>query len=115
MLGLSCRQTKRVWRRYQAEGDAGLVPRLRGQPSPRRQPPALRAQVLGRYEDERHADFGPTLMAEHRAQAGLVVDRETLRRWLLAPGKWTGRRRRQKHRQWINEQQPKKRGHSRLS
>jgi hypothetical protein len=47
MLGLSHRQTKRVWRRYQAEGDAGLVPRLRGQPSPRRQPPALRAQVLG--------------------------------------------------------------------
>ena len=53
----------------------------------------------GRYEDERHADFGPTLMAEHRAQAGLVVDCETLRRWLLATGKWTVRRRRQKHRQ----------------
>jgi hypothetical protein len=99
MLGLSSRQTKRVGRRYQAEGDAGLVPRLRGQPSPRRQPPALRTQVLGGYEDERHADFGPTLMAEHRAPAGLVVDHETLRRWLLATGKWPVRRRRQKHRQ----------------
>jgi hypothetical protein len=100
LLGLSYRQTKRVWRRYQAEGDAGLVHRLRGQPSLRRKPPALRAQVLGWYEDERYADFGPTLMAEHLAQAGLVVDHETRRRWLLATGKWTVRRRRQKHRQW---------------
>jgi hypothetical protein len=89
LLGLSCRQTKRVWRRYPAEGDAGLVPRLRGRPSLRRQPPALRAQMLGWYEDERYADFGPTLLAEPLAPAGLVVDHETLRRWLLATGKWT--------------------------
>jgi hypothetical protein len=70
------------------------VPRLRGRPSLRRQPPALRAQVLGWYEDERYADFGPTLLAEPLAPAGLVVDHETLRRWLLATGKWTVRRRR---------------------
>ena len=100
LLGLSYRQTKRVWRRYQAEGDAGLVHRLRGQPSLRRKSPALRAQVLARYEEERYADFGPTLMAEHLAQEGLVVDHETLRRWLLVAGKRTVRRRRQKHRQW---------------
>jgi len=100
LLGLSYRQTKRVWRRYQAEGDAGLVHGLRGQPSPRRKPPALRAQVLARYAEERYADFGPTLMAEHLAREGLVVDHETLRRWRLAEGQWTVRRRRQKHRQW---------------
>jgi hypothetical protein len=100
LLCLSYRQTKRVWRRYQAEGDAGLVHRLRGQPSLRRKPPALRAQVLARYSEERYADFGPTLMAEHLAQAGLVVDHETLRRWRLAEGQWRVRRRRQKHRQW---------------
>jgi len=47
-----------------------------------------------------YADFGPTLMAEHLAREGLVVDHETLRRWRLADGKRTGRRRRQKHRQW---------------
>jgi hypothetical protein len=29
-----------------------------------------------------------------------VVDHETLRRWRLAEGQWTVRRRRQKHRQW---------------
>lgn len=30
LLGVGYRQTKRVWRRYQAEGDAGVVHRLRG-------------------------------------------------------------------------------------
>ena len=100
LLGLGYRQTQRVWRRYQAEGDAGLVHRLRGQPSARRKPAALRARVLARYAEERYADFGPTLMAEHLALEGLMVDHETLRRWGLATGQWTVRRRRQTHRQW---------------
>src|ERR1035438_5430508 len=100
LLGLSCRQSKRIWRRYRLQGDAGLVHRLRGKSSGRRKPPALRAQALARYAEERYADFGPALMAEHLAQEGLVVDHETLRRWRLAEGQWTVRRRRQKHRQW---------------
>ena len=100
VLGLSYRQTRRVWRRYQAEGDAGLVHRARGRPSPRRTSPALRARILARYR-ERYGDFGPTLAAEYLAeQDGLGVDHETLRRWLLAEGVWTVRRRRQRHRQW---------------
>ena len=100
LMTVSYRQSKRIWRRYQDEGDAGLVHRLRGQPSGRRKPAALRAQVLARYAEERYADFGPTLMAEQLAREGLVVDHETLRRWGLAQGQWTVRRRRQKHRQW---------------
>ena len=91
LMGVCCRQSKRIWRRYQDDGDAGLVHRLRGQPSARRKPPALRALALARYEAERYADFGPTLMAEHLAREGLVVDHETLRRWRLADGKRTGR------------------------
>ena len=100
LMAVSYRQSKRIWRRYQEDGDAGLVHRLRGKPSARRKPSSLRAQVLARYEEERYADFGPTLMAEHLAKAGLAVDHETVRRWLLATGKRTVRRRRQKHRQW---------------
>ncbi len=39
VLGLSYMQAKRVWRRYAAQGDAGLVHRLlRGQPGRRRKP-----------------------------------------------------------------------------
>src|SRR5512145_2061824 len=100
VLGLSYRQTRRVWRRYQAQGDAGLVHRARGRPSPRRTPPALRARILARYR-ERYGDFGPTLAAEYlREEDGLEVDHETLRRWLLAEGVRTVGRRRQRHRQW---------------
>ncbi len=100
LMNVCYRQSKRIWKRYQADGDAGLVHRLRGQPSARRKLPELRAQALALYGEERYADFGPTLMAEHLAKAGLAVDHETLRRWRLAEGKHTVRRRKQAHRQW---------------
>jgi len=100
LMGVGYRQAKRVWRRYQAEGDAGLVHRLRGKPGLRRKAPAVRAQVLSRYAQERYADFGPTLLAEELAKEGIVVDHDTVRRWLLAEGKRTVGRRKQQHRQW---------------
>ena len=70
LMGLCYRQAKRLWRRYQDQGDAGLVHRLRGQPGARRKPPALRAQVLARYEDKRYADFGPTFAQQVLHGAG---------------------------------------------
>jgi hypothetical protein len=39
-------------------------------------------------------------MAEHLAKEKLVVDHETLRRWRMAEGQHTVRRRKQQHRQW---------------
>jgi hypothetical protein len=100
LLGLGYRQAKRVWRRYQAHGDGGLVHRSRGRPSARRTAPAVRARILARYA-QRYADFGPTLAAEYLAREDrLGVDHETLRRWLIAEGKRGVRRRRQTHRQW---------------
>src|SRR5260370_7987764 len=84
LMAVGYRQSKRIWKRYQADGDAGLVHRLRGQPSARRKPAALRAQALARYAEERYADFGPTLMAAHLAKEKLVGDHETLRRGRLA-------------------------------
>lgn len=99
VLGLSYRQAKRVWGRYQLSGDAGLVHAARGKPGKRAKPVELRARILARYE-KRYPDFGPTLAAEYLAEEGLKVDHETLRRWLLAQGKPRKRRRRQRHRQW---------------
>jgi len=99
ILGLCYRQAKRVWRRYQDRGDAGLVHGLRGKPGQRGKAPELRNKILARYE-ERYSDFGPTLAAEYLEEEKLVVDHETLRRWLLAANKRTVRRRRQRHRQW---------------
>jgi transposase len=99
LTGLSYRQVKRVWRRYQDLGDAGLVHRLRGRASPRRLAQDLRGRILARFQ-ARYPDFGPTLAAEYLSQEGLKVDHETLRRWLLAEGLRGVRRRRQAHRQW---------------
>jgi hypothetical protein len=100
LMGVCYRQSKRIWKRYRADGDAGLVHRLRGGPGARRKPSELRARALARYAEERYADFGPTLMAEQLLKEKLVVDHETLRRWRLAEGQHTVRRRKQKHRQW---------------
>jgi len=100
LMGVCYRQSKRIWRRYQDAGAAGLVHRLRGQPSARRKPSSLREQVLALCAEERSAGFGPTLMAEHLLQAKLVVDHETLRRWRIATNQHTVRRRRQQPRQW---------------
>src|ERR1035441_4679710 len=89
VMVLSYRQAKRVWRRYQAEGDAGLGHGLRGRPSGRRTDTALRAKMLARYRS-RYADFGPTLAAEYlEREDGLKVDHDTLRRWLVEDRKST--------------------------
>jgi len=50
LLGIGYRQMKRLWSRYQAEGDADLVHRLRGSKSNRRGDARLRkrASVLRR-------------------------------------------------------------------
>ena len=100
LMGVTYRQGKRIWRRYQDEGDAGLVHRLRGKPSARRKPEALREQVLVLCAEQRYEGFGPTLLAEQLLQAGLIVDHETLRRWRMAKGQHLVRRRKQQHRDW---------------
>ena len=99
VLELSYRQMKRVWKRVEAQGDAGLVHRSRGRPGSRAMPEAKRTQIIARYR-ERYPDFGPTLAAEHLAKEGWEVDHETLRRLLISEGIWKPGRARQKHRQW---------------
>src|ERR1044071_6492278 len=46
LMGLCYRQAKRVWQRYQKEGDAALVHRLRGKAGLRCKPAVLRMEVL---------------------------------------------------------------------
>ena len=99
VCGLSYRQTRRLYKRYRAVGDRGLVHQGRGRPSNRARPATFKATVLARYQ-ERYPDFGPTLAAEKLALDGHVVDHETLRGWLLKAGLWQKRRKRGKHRSW---------------
>ena len=98
LLGLTARQVRRLQRRLHERGDAGLVHRLRGQPSNRRLDPKVRQRVLREYR-KRYAGFGPTLACEKLAEQDLRVSPATLRRWLLAEGLWQRQRRRDVHRQ----------------
>lgn len=99
VMGVSYRQGKRIWRRFRQSGDAGLVHKLRGRPGPRRRKESFRRKTLARVQ-ERYADFGPTLAAEYLALEGIEVDHETLRRWLIAAGRWAPGRPRRTHRAW---------------
>lgn len=97
LLGVSYRQVKRLWARYQAEGDRGLVHGLRGKRANRQSETSLRERALARYA-ESYADYGPTLAAESLAEEGIEVAVTTLRRWLSHAGLWQRKRVRKQHR-----------------
>ena len=71
-------------------GDRALIHGLRGRPSNRRLAAGWERKILTRVR-ERYADFGPTLAAEHLAQEGLLVSRETLRKWMVKASLWCPR------------------------
>lgn len=103
ILGLSYRQTKRIWRRYQDEGEEGLQHRSVGRESGRSKPKKFRLKVLRlvrkKYSGEVGERFGPTLAAEHLgSEDGIEIHPETLRRWMLAEGLWSQMRKRKAHR-----------------
>lgn len=98
-LGISERQVRRVWNRYQAAGARGLTHGSRGRRSNRALSEETRRRSLDLYR-ERLEGFGPTLASEKLAEAGLKVDAETFRRWLMAEGLWKPRRKREPHRRW---------------
>jgi transposase len=103
LMAVSYRQAKRLYRRYQRDGSAGLKHGSAGRASNQAIAAPIREQVLalvrekyGGAIDER---FGPTLAAEHLAtEDGLTIDHETLRRWMLAAGLWSRARKRRPHR-----------------
>ena len=97
LMGLSLRQARRVWKRFGAAGDAGLVHGLRGRASNHRLGQATRDRVVKRHQ-ERYADFGPTLACEKLAEEGLCLSPNTLTALLKGRGLWERRRRRGRHR-----------------
>jgi hypothetical protein len=97
LLSKCVRQVRRIARRLEAEGDRGVIHRLRGRSSNHRSSPQLREQVLSAYRKD-YPDFGPTLASEKLSERGLCVSADTLRRWLLAEGLWERKRQRDRHR-----------------
>lgn len=94
-LKVTDRHVRRLLVGLQERGDAVLIHGLRGQPSNRKLAAAFEEKILARVR-QRYADFGPTLAAEHLAQEGLRVSRETLRKWMTQAALWRPRRQRMK-------------------
>jgi hypothetical protein len=99
LMGLSVRQARRLWKRFRAQGDGGLVHQLRGRASNRRLGQEVRDRVV-KLHQEKYRDFGPTLACEKLAEAGLVLSPDTLTALLKERGLWRRKRRRGRHRKW---------------
>lgn len=98
LMRVSYRQAKRLWKRYQAGGEASLKHGNAGRASNRARPAKQRKKILQKVE-EKYSGFGPTLAAEHLgSEDRLPVHPETLRRWMLSAGLWRKARQRKQHR-----------------
>src|SRR5690242_3174275 len=86
VLEVSLRHLHRLYLRYLAEGDQGLVHRSRVRRSPRTVSDEDREQALALYR-RTYRGFGPTLLAEKLGpDHGIWVSHDTVRRWLIAEG-----------------------------
>jgi hypothetical protein len=90
-LRLSDRQIRRLQARLRQQGDGGLMHRLRGRRSNRKIPEVLQQRALRQLRRACYVGFGPTLAAEHLARNGMLVSRETLRKWMRQAGLWQSR------------------------
>jgi len=96
-LGLSVRWVRKLGVRLRARGDSALRHGLRGRPSNRKTPEAVKERAVELYREKKQAklwhDYGPTLTVEELAeQHGITISRETLRKWLIEAKLWRVRR-----------------------
>lgn len=88
-LGLSVRQVKRLVAALKKGGDRAVLHGLKGKPSNSRIAAEQRAQALVILGSEAYRGFGPTFAAERLGEDhGLVVSRETVRRWMSEAQLW---------------------------
>src|SRR5258708_39683591 len=94
-LKISDRHIRRLLVGLGEHGERAVIHGLRGRRSNRRLTARLQQKILRRVR-QRYADFGPTRAAEHLAQEGLSVSRETLRKWMVKTSLWCPRAQRVK-------------------
>ncbi len=87
-LGITTRQMRRLTKRYQTAGLAGLASKKRGRASNRRLDEAIRAQVIDLIGTH-YRDFGPTLACEKLAELhGIKLSVESTRQMMIQAGYW---------------------------
>jgi hypothetical protein len=92
LLGLSTRQVKRLWQKYQKQAAKGLISKRRGTPSNNRIDADVSQKALDLIK-KKYADFGPTLAHEKLLEIHKVqLSRESVRKMMIAEGLWKPRR-----------------------
>jgi transposase len=100
ILGVSTRQIRRLVKRIEKAGEAGIVHQSRGKSSNRKIPEKTKSMIIELYRKE-YGDFGPTMAAEKLLERhNLQISDETLRIWLIETGDWKVKRKKKQHRQW---------------
>jgi hypothetical protein len=98
MLGISYRQTKRLYAVYLEKGDAGLIHGNYGKRSNNRTDDILLEKALETYR-KKYNDFGPTFAAEKLAEEEkIIISVSVLRRLLIKNGDWKGLRQSKEYR-----------------
>lgn len=99
MLRVSSRWIRKKFKRYQKEGDVGLVHKGRGKLSSKKWSAIDRTFSLDLLRSDDWLGFGPTFAAEKLAKGyGIKVSRETLRQLMKANGFDYAKRKGRKHR-----------------
>lgn len=93
-LGISVRQVKRLWSKYQDQGAEGLINKSRGKPSHNQLDEEIKKKVV-ELVLERYRDFGPTLATEKLVEIHKIkISDESVRKIMIAEGLWKHRRKR---------------------
>src|SRR4030095_15423150 len=89
ILGISCRQMRRMKERWEKRGYDGLFDRRRGKPSPKRVPVATVQEVLRLYEEQYYdfnvKHFHEKLKREHNLKLSYTWVKTALQTAGLAP------------------------------
>lgn len=99
-LFLSCRQVIRIRNRVKAEGNSGVIHRMRGRASNHRLEQGLVSKAITIVK-EKYWDFGPSFANEHlRKDHGIAISTNTLRKAMIEAEIWKAKKRKVKHRSY---------------
>ena len=96
VMGVSYRQVRRIWYRYQREGPKGLISKRKGKPGNNRIATDVKERAMALI-NEKYSDYGPTLTAEKLYEKhSLSLSKETVRKIMIQEGLWKAKKKKQK-------------------
>ena len=96
VLGISCRQVKRLCRSEREQGAIGLISKRWGRASTNRTSDAIKQQIIV-LAQTKYVDFGPTFMAEKLEELDNIdLSKETIRKILIGANLWKGKKTKKK-------------------